>query len=102
LLTPAPSSAVTVEAGSGRELVGFAPALLGAGVNNVIASLWRVSDGATADWMQTFYEERARRPRRSASPATLVQTQRRWLRVHAGSPLAHPHYWAAFSWIGSP
>ncbi len=95
-------SAVTVEAGSGRELVGFATALLGAGVNNVIASLWRVSDGATADWMQTFYEERARQPRRSASPATLVQTQRRWLRSHAGSPLAHPHYWAAFSWIGSP
>jgi CHAT domain-containing protein len=101
-LLSACDSAVTVEAGHGRELVGFATALLGAGARNVVASLWRVSDGATADWMKTFYAEQAQRPRRAVSSQTLAQTQRRWLREHAGSPLAHPHYWAAFSWIGPP
>jgi CHAT domain-containing protein len=104
-LLSACDSAVTVEAGHGRELVGFATALLGAGVRNVVASLWRVSDGATAEWMKSFYGGQASRPherRPLLSPQILAQTQRRWLRDHEGSPLAHPHYWAAFSWIGPP
>jgi CHAT domain-containing protein len=101
-LLSACDSAVTVEAGSGRELVGFATALQGAGVRNVLASLWRVSDGATAQWMEMFYGQRARRADLLINPDTLAMTQRQWLRKHTGSSLAHPHYWAAFGWIGVP
>ena len=101
-LLSACDSAVTVDAGNGRELVGFAAALQGAGARNVLASLWRVSDGATAQWMEMFYAQPAQRTGPRVSPDTLAQTQRNWLRTHAASPLAHPHYWAAFSWIGVP
>ncbi len=101
-LLSACDSAVTVDAGNGRELVGFATALQGAGARNVLASLWRVPDGATAQWMEMFYAQRSTRVRQPVSPATLARTQRQWLRTHAGSPMAHPHYWAAFSWIGVP
>jgi CHAT domain-containing protein len=101
-LLSACDSAVTVDAGNGRELVGFATALQGAGARNVLASLWRVPDGATAQWMEMFYAQRASQAGRPVSPGTLARTQRQWLRTHAGSPLAHPHYWAAFSWIGVP
>jgi hypothetical protein len=32
------------------------------------------------------------------------RVQRQWLRRHAGSALAHPHYWAGFVWLsgGTP
>jgi CHAT domain-containing protein len=94
-------SAVTVDAGRGRELVGFATALLGVGARNVLASLWRVSDGATAQWMESFYRQPRGRPA-VLGPQTLARTQRDWLRAHPTGPLAHPHYWAAFTWIGAP
>ena len=103
-LLSACDSAVAVEAGSGRELVGFSTALRGAGVRNVVATLWRVSDGATAQWMEMFYSRLAGPATPAVMPALmpdmLTGTQRQWMRRHAGSPLAHPHYWAAFSWIG--
>jgi CHAT domain-containing protein len=101
-LLSACDSAVTVDAGHGRELVGFATALQGAGVRNVLASLWRVPDGATAQWMEMFYAQRATRANVPLSADTLARTQRQWLRTTAGTPLAHPHYWAAFTWLGAP
>lgn len=99
-LLSACDSALAVDAGSGRELVGFTTALRGAGVRSVVATLWRVSDGATAQWMELFYSRLARPAMPALMPDMLSGTQRQWLRRHAGSPLAHPHYWAAFSWIG--
>lgn len=103
-LLSACDSAVAVDAGSGRELVGFTTALRGAGVQSVVATLWRVSDGATAQWMEMFYSRLAGPAKPAVMPALkpdmLAGTQRQWLRRHAGSPLAHPHYWAAFTWIG--
>ncbi len=101
-LLSACDSAVTVDDGNGRELVGFATALQGAGARNVLASLWRVPDGATAQWMELFYAQQATRAQLPVSPGTLARTQRQWLHTHAGTPMAHPHYWAAFSWIGVP
>ena len=100
-LLSACDSAVAVDVGQGRELVGFASALLGAGVGNVVASLWRVADGATADWMSLFYAHQHAPNGGGLSPATLALTQRRWLQRYAGSALAHPHYWAAFQWMAA-
>ena len=103
-LLSACDSALSVDAGHGRELVGFASALLSAGVDNVVASLWRVSDGATAEWMELFYAQQRTGPSGPTvptNPALLARTQRTWLQAHAGTALAHPHYWAAFQWMSA-
>ena len=89
-------SAVTLEGGPGRELIGFASNLQRAGVAHVLATLWRVADGETARWMSLFYG-----PGRAMPKASSVSSaQRTWLRRFAGQPQAHPHYWAGFTWLG--
>jgi CHAT domain-containing protein len=91
----------------GKELSGFAATLHAAGVKHVMATLWRIDDAATAQWMEAFYAPW----RQAAQPAGLravftaqhlSQTQRQWLRRHAGTAQSHPYYWAAFSWLGQP
>ena len=90
-------SAVTLDGGPGRELIGFACSLQRAGVAHVLATLWRVADGETARWMGLFYGQgRAAMPKASS----VAVAQRAWLRRFAGQPLAHPHYWAGFTWLG--
>ena len=93
--------ALDVGSGSGREVSGFAQTLNAAGVRNVLATLWRVDDAATAQWVQ-FYQPWQRAGRlQPLTPAHLAATQRQWLRQHAGTRWGHPHYWAAFSWMGA-
>lgn len=92
--------------GQGRELAGFAATLQRAGVANVLATLWPIADGATATWMQDFYAPWRQRGAAGATPKApqaqwVAQAQRQWLRRYAGTALAHPHYWAAFAWMGS-
>ena len=89
--------------GSGREWAGFASALHAAGVANVMATLWRIDDNGAAQWMRHFYAQRASGPgpARALSAEQLALAQRRWLTQHQGTPKAHPHYWAAFQWMGS-
>lgn len=99
-------SGVAFEAGPGQALVGFASTLKQAGVANVLATLWRVSDGATARWVELFYRNPVRRAgtgvqrplRLDVRRAALAQRQ--WIRQYGGTPLAHPHYWAGFTWLG--
>jgi CHAT domain-containing protein len=87
----------------GRELAGFAATLQAAGVRNVMATLWRIDDASTAQWMQAFYAPWQRAGAKAPLDARhLAQVQRDWLRRHAGTVLAHPHHWAAFSWMGPP
>lgn len=105
-LLSACDSGVAMEAGPGQALVGFATTLQRAGVANVLATLWRVSDGATARWVELFYrspergpgQSAARPPRLDARRAALAQRQ--WIQQYAGTPLGHPHYWAGFTWLG--
>ena len=109
-LLSACDSGITLGYGQGQALVGFASALQQAGVAHVLATLWRVSDDATARWVQLFYES-SRRPalksqlqgQRAGEPVLnaerVAQTQRRWLQLHAGTPMAHPHHWGAFTWM---
>ena len=82
----------------GRQLSGLAAVLHDAGAANVLATLWPVTDDSTSAWMQDFYRQgggRAGLPQ----PAWVTQAQRRWLRRHAGTALAHPHHWAGFVWM---
>jgi len=104
-LLSACESAVALEAdrggAEGRALFGFAQALRQAGVRQVMATLWRIDDEAAARWIAHFYAPwRQPAARAPLGPDWLAQAQRRWLQAHGSGPLAHPHYWAAFSWLG--
>lgn len=90
--------------GRGRELIGLAASLQSAGVQQLMATQWRVADESTADWLSAFYRQLERSPdghwsRANLKPELLARAQRRWLRQYQGQPRAHPHFWAAFSWI---
>lgn len=106
-LLSACDSGVSFDWGTGQAQVGFAASLGRAGVENVLATLWRISDGASANWVSMFYAStrtNATQPGTQPdlvrfSPEHVASTQRRWLRQYAGQPLGHPHYWAAFVWL---
>lgn len=74
----------------GREVDGLAATLLGSGAGQVLASLWRIDDRATASWMQTYYKEVSRTP--GDLSGALQRAQRRALRQ--GVPA---RVWAAFT-----
>jgi CHAT domain-containing protein/tetratricopeptide (TPR) repeat protein len=106
---------------SGRELAGegllsLSRAFRFAGARATVASLWPVTDEATARLMDGFYRQLAR----SADPAIALRAATRaWLtqpdaaspsdperaigatvQRGAGSALRHPYYWAAFQVYG--
>lgn len=83
--------------GPGREWLGLASALQRAGVRQVLATLWRVGDEATAEWVKAFY---ATSGDALLNPRRVADVQRDWLRRHRADSWAHPHYWAAFTWLG--
>lgn len=78
----------------GREVDGLAAALLDNGAAQVLASLWRVDDRATAAFMRDFYRALARHP---GDAARALQTAQR-AAIQAGAPVRH---WAAFVLMGS-
>ncbi len=100
-LLSACDSAISVGRGDGREWVGFAQSLGNAGVKDVLATLWRIDDAATARWMSDFYRQLRGGGSKPVNSATLATVQRAWLSRHQGSNLSHPHYWAAFVWLGT-
>ncbi len=76
----------------GDELLGLREALLFAGANALLVSLWQVDDASTARLMVAFY----RRLARGASPAAALAAAQRELRA-AGLSAYH---WAPFTLIG--
>lgn len=92
----------TGDKGKGREWAGFAAALQAAGVPYVLATLWRIEDASTAQWVKLFFQP-WQRPGAMAQldAAHLAATQRAWLRRHRGKAWAHPYHWAGFQWLGA-
>ena len=88
-------TAVSDSGGSGREVDGLAATLLDNGAQQVLASLWRVDDQATARFMQAFYRAYVRL--RGDAAGALQAAQRSSL--GAGAPARH---WAAFVLIAQP
>jgi len=77
----------------GDDWVGLVQAFQYAGASNVMATLWPVSDIATARLMERFYKElTAGRPEAEA----LALAQRAALRE---ARTAHPFYWAGFTLV---
>ena len=115
VLLSACDSAVGDTSRQGREFNGLAGVLRQAGAGHVLASLWPIADGSTAEFMREFYRPmsagqalagHAPLPREAAlapqpDASWLAQAQRRWLARHQGGPHAHPYHWAAFAWWSS-
>ena len=79
----------------GDEVLGFTRSFLSAGTSSLIASLWPVSDDATAVLMGTLYGELSRgndiqRAMQAGQLAVLRQPG-----------MAHPFFWAPFNLIGN-
>jgi len=82
------------DAPAGDDWVGLTRAFLAAGADNVVASLWRVEDLATAELMESFYRELGERAPLIDALATAQRT------LIQDSNAAHPFYWAGFSLVG--
>jgi CHAT domain-containing protein len=79
------------EARNGEGVYGLRRALVLAGSESQVMSLWQVSDTATMDLMSAYYQRlRAGEGRAEA----LRNVQRRFLQ--SGSSRSHPFYWASF------
>ncbi|MDT9001650.1 CHAT domain-containing protein [Paucibacter sp. APW11] len=84
----------------GQGLNGLAATLQDAGVRQVLATQWRVSDSAAAEWISQFYATLppAAIDKALFDPELLAQAQRAWLQLHRHDSGVHPHFWAAYSW----
>jgi CHAT domain-containing protein len=78
----------------GDEWVSLPSAFLAAGADNVLASIWRVDDLATAALMERFYTH----VREGAGLShAMARAQRDLI---ADPATSHPHYWAGFVLVG--
>ncbi|MEQ9549618.1 MAG: CHAT domain-containing protein [Coleofasciculus sp. G3-WIS-01] len=89
-------SACTTAKGDERAALGLAGVAVRAGTRSTLASLWVVSDEATALLMTTFYEELAKNQATKAESLRLAQ-----LRILQDQEFAHPYYWAPFVIVGN-
>ncbi len=78
----------------GDDWVSLSAAFLGAGAANVLASLWRVEDLATAELMQQFYRHL------TAGTSLAVALAKAQRELIATPDTAHPFYWAGFVLVG--
>ncbi len=79
----------------GEGLIGLTRGFMYAGAPRVVASLWRIDDRATAEFMKRFYEAMLGQGRRPAAALRTAQLSllgdKRW---------REPYYWAAFTLQG--
>jgi CHAT domain-containing protein/Tfp pilus assembly protein PilF len=79
----------------GEGLVGLTRGFMYAGVPRVIASLWRIDDRATSDFMASFYQAMLARHERPAAALRSAQ-----LATWKMQGWDSPYYWAAFTLQG--
>jgi CHAT domain-containing protein len=80
---------------TGEGLVGLTRGFIYAGAPRVVATLWRIDDRATADFMSNFYQAMLVRHERPA--AALRSAQLATWKLHGWES---PYYWAAFTLQG--
>ncbi|MDY6939595.1 MAG: CHAT domain-containing protein [Cyanobacteriota bacterium] len=91
-------SACQTAAGDNRATLGLAGFALRSGARSTVASLWSVSDVATADLMREFYAQLAE----SETPVTKAEALRQAQLSLLGDPLhEHPYFWSAFVLVGN-
>ncbi len=80
----------------GDEQIGLVSAFYHAGVQSVLATLWRVDDASTMAFMRAFYEQIAA----GATPAVALRSaQLGFIHDAAGPQHTHPYFWAAFQLV---
>ncbi len=75
----------------GEGLIGLTRGFMYAGAARVVASLWKVDDDATAEFMKRFYQEMLGKGMRPAAALRAAQVEM-WKQKQWKSP----YYWAAF------
>jgi CHAT domain-containing protein len=80
--------------GPGDELLGLTRAVLGAGVDALVASLWAANDDTAPEYMNAFYAGLRSGAGRAASLRSAAREMRR------REP--HPYFWAPFILVGAP
>jgi CHAT domain-containing protein/Tfp pilus assembly protein PilF len=81
----------------GEGIIGLTRALLYAGSNNVLVSLWSVSDRSTAQLMITFYKNLLDVQHKTNYAAAIKFSK---LELIKGGQFSHPYFWAPFILIG--
>jgi CHAT domain-containing protein len=76
---------------SGEGFVGLTRGFISSGAQDVIASLWKVDDEATAEFMNQFYQAMFRQ---HLTPTAALQKAKQSMQEHP--KWNHPYYWAAF------
>ena len=89
-------SACDTAVGDDRAALGLAGIAIKAGARSAVATLWSVSDGASAELVSDF-DSRLSDARKSKAEA-LREAQ---LAVLADARYRHPYYWAPFLLIGN-
>jgi len=77
---------------SGDDVVGLTRGFMYAGAKTIVASLWPVSDEATAYLMTLFYQNLKNMPSAAAFRAAQLKTKEKF---------PNPFYWASFQLIGA-
>ncbi len=88
-------SACQTAVGDQRAALGLAGVALKAGARSALASLWSVSDDATATLMARFYDELA-----VASVSKAEALRRAQLALLNDDVSSHPAFWSGFLMIG--
>jgi CHAT domain-containing protein len=89
-------SACSTAAGDDRAALGLAGVAVQSGAKSALASLWSISDEATASLMVTFYKSR------KAGGETKAQSlQQAQLALLRSPTFSHPSYWAPYLLIGN-
>ncbi|MBD0361330.1 MAG: CHAT domain-containing protein [Coleofasciculus sp. C3-bin4] len=89
-------SACQTAKGDEMAALGLAGVAMRAGARSTLASLWVVSDEATAMLMTAFYEELAKNQATKAEALRHAQ-----LTILQDKQFAHPYYWAPFVMVGN-
>jgi CHAT domain-containing protein/predicted negative regulator of RcsB-dependent stress response len=79
----------------GEGLIGLTRGFMYAGVPRIVATLWRITDRTTAEFMRYFYEALLNQ---GESPSKALRTAQ--IRMWEINKSAIPHYWSAFTLQG--
>lgn len=93
-------SACDTATGDNRATLGLAGVAVRAGARSTLATLWQVSDQATADFMLRFYQILKEQPELTKAEA-LQKAQLYLLQEQPNSNYKLPYYWASFVLLGN-
>jgi CHAT domain-containing protein len=81
----------------GEGLLGLTHSFMYAGASSVVASLWKVEDGATAELMKLFYTNMLRDGMKPSEALRVAQNS-----IRQRPEWSSPYYWAGFTLQGDP